>query len=302
MAQIDLAPIGEQKRSPNKPTTTEPQTEFSFTDQDFDYIRQFLYQETGISLSPIKRQMVYGRVVKRLRYCGCQSVAAYLRKMRQSEDEKEKLINALTTNKTHFFREQHHFDFIKQHLLAKWAQQPKTRIWSAGCSTGEEPYSLACLIHLFSVYLRSKGSSASFQDARILATDLDTNVLERAKRGVYCESALDSIPESYLKSCFRKGRGENLGHIQVKPEVAQQVVFNQLNLQRPWPIQAELDLIMCRNVMIYFDKQTQKSLIQRFYDQLKPGGYLIIGHSEGLGELSHLFEHKGMTIFRKRED
>ncbi|MDA9556139.1 protein-glutamate O-methyltransferase CheR [Vibrio sp.] len=274
-------------------------SEFEFTEKDFNFIREFIYQTAGIQLADSKQRMVYGRVVKRVRSLKLNSISNYLQFMQTSPDEREMLINALTTNKTHFFRESHHFDFVKKELLPNWKGKETIRIWSSASSTGEEPYSLACLLHLYDIYAKTKGIPHNLTKYKLLATDLDTNVLKKAKQAVYDESSANNIPSLYLKHCFVKGKGANAGKIRMRPEIASMVTFNQLNLLEQWPMKNKFDLIFCRNVMIYFDKPTQEKLLTRFHQQLAPNGYLIIGHSEGVGSLEHLYEPLGMTIYKK---
>ncbi|MGF1709451.1 protein-glutamate O-methyltransferase CheR [Vibrio kagoshimensis] len=268
--------------------------EFELTEKDFKFVQWFIHKNAGIHLTDQKYAMVYGRVSRKMREKKVGRFADYRKMIEHSKSEQIAFVNALTTNKTSFFREQHHFDYLEKTLVPKWVNQRKqeVRIWSAGCSTGEEPYSyMAALNHA--------NAFEHFSKVALLATDLDTNVLAHAKAGVYDEEAIDSIPKSYLKGNFVKGKGEFLGKIKCAIKLQQQVVFKQLNLLESWPMTKKFDLISCRNVMIYFDKETQKLLIDRFCQQLNEGGSLFIGHSESVGADCQQFEHLGNTIYLK---
>ncbi len=269
--------------------------EFELTNEDFKFIQWFIHKSVGIFLSDKKKAMVYGRISRLLREHGMQRFSQYRELIEVDDNEKINFINNITTNKTHFFREMHHFDYVANVLVARWQhnRNSKIRIWSAGCSTGEEPYSYMSL--LATLGLLDKG-----MDIRLLASDLDTKVLAHAREGIYSESSLDSIPEPFLKSSFVKGKGKQSGNIKVKQKLQQHITFNQLNLLAEWPIKQKFDLISCRNVMIYFDKPTQERLIRRFYDYLTDDGVLFIGHSESVGNCTDIFRHIGHTIYLKQ--
>ena len=280
--------------NPSTHAMTDSKKEFELTEKDFKFVQWFIHKNAGIHLTDQKYAMVYGRVSRKMREKGVVRFADYREIIEHSKPEQIAFVNALTTNKTSFFREQHHFDYLEKTLVPKWIKQRKQeiRIWSAGCSTGEEPYSyLAALSHA--------NAFEHFSKVALLATDLDTNVLAHAKAGVYDEEAIDSIPKSYLKGNFVKGKGEFIGKIKCAKKLQQQVVFKQLNLLEKWPMTKKFDLISCRNVMIYFDKKTQKMLIDRFCQQLNEGGSLFIGHSESVGPDCQQFEHLGNTIYLK---
>lgn len=269
--------------------------EFEFSRQDFKFVQWFIHKSVGIHLTDQKFAMVYGRVSRKLRERRLERFTDYRALIENSKDEQSAFINALTTNKTAFFREKHHFDYLESILIPRWKQLRKReiRIWSAGCSTGEEAYSyLASLNHA--------GAFDCFERVSLLATDLDTNVLAHARRGIYDKEALRAIPSHYLKHSFVKGKGDNQGKIKPTRWLTDHVTFNQLNLLGDWPMRRSFDLISCRNVMIYFDKPTQRVLLERFYEQLDPDGTLFIGHSESVGNDSALFRHLGNTVYSKQ--
>jgi chemotaxis protein methyltransferase CheR len=272
------------------------QQEFPFTTRDFERVRTLVHGYAGISLADSKHNLVYNRLTRRLRTLGFESFEAYLSFVEGpgKEEEFTHLINAITTNLTFFFREYHHFEFLQQELfpqlLVKNAQQKKIRIWSAGCSTGEEPYSLAIV---------AKESIPAGWDVRIDASDLDTNVLQTGQQGVYAMESLKDVPEARIKRWFMRGSGANSGLVKVKPELQEIIKFQQVNLMLDWPWSEPFDLIFCRNVVIYFDKPTQQKLFSRYYNQLKPDGHLFIGHSESLYKVSDQFKLLGKTIYQK---
>lgn len=269
--------------------------EFELTAKDFKFIQWFMHKHAGIYFSDRKRTMVYGRISRQLRRLGLKRFSEYRAIIEQDKEEQSRFINCLTTNKTQFFREYHHFEFLEKVLMAEWQQQGNRRvhIWSAGCSTGEEPYSFISSLH-------SAHALDIFESVRITATDLDTKVLEHAKRGIYSEEALEAIPAKYLKPCFVKGVGHQAGKIKIRSGLQSWIQFHQLNLLERWPFDVQFDLISCRNVMIYFDKKTQAELITRFHQQLKPNGVLFIGHSESMPTHLDLFHHLGHTIYVKK--
>lgn len=267
-----------------------------FTDGDFDFIRRVVVEQTGITLSEQKRELVYGRLAKRLRTLDLQSFAQYCSYLEQSPDELHELVNAITTNLTSFFREPYHFDYLRDSLLPELlrrnAQSRRIRIWSAGCSTGEEPYSIAMV-------LRDALPAGQGWDAKILATDIDSNVLARAQQGMYAQERASSIPERYQRRSLHKGQGDNAGMLRVSDEVRSLITFRQLNLMQEWPMKGPFDVIFCRNVVIYFDKPTQRRLFNRYADLLVDGGHLFIGHSETLFKVCDRFTLIGRTIYRK---
>ncbi len=241
-----------------------------------------------------KNSMVYGRITRRLRRTGIASFREYFDHLDTDVAERRAFINALTTNKTHFFREKHHFDYLEQVVIPQWQNSGKKRIrvWSAGCSSGEEPYGIAALFAHHSLL-------SSPYDTKILATDLDTKVLETARAGVYEISAAEAIPNYLLAAGFHRGKGKNAHLLKANALLRKSIVFNPLNLMFEWPHKGEFDVIFCRNVMIYFEKETQKELIARYWHQLSDNGLLFIGHSEGLGEMASHFKSLGKTMFQK---
>ncbi len=266
--------------------------EFPMSDADFHTIRKLVHEETGISLAETKRDMVYGRLAKRIRALGMTSFTAYVRLLRDPEgEEMPHLVNAITTNLTFFFREPHHFDFLRQTALPEAIQANrstgKIRIWSAGCSTGEEPYSIAIVLH--------EALKGHKFDAQVLATDLDSNVLATASAGVYDLSRLDGLDVAVKKQYFLRRDDK----VRVKPVLSPYVQFRQLNLLRDWPMKGLFDVIFCRNVLIYFDGPTQQKLFARFASQLRAGGYLVIGHSETMHPRNERYEYLGKTIYQR---
>jgi chemotaxis protein methyltransferase CheR len=269
--------------------------EFEFTENDFKFIQWFMHKHVGIYFSDKKKAMVYGRVSRQMRRLHLYRFTQYRRVIEKEPQERVLFINCLTTNKTQFFREYHHFEFLEKVLIGEWQQNGKRdiRIWSAGCSTGEEPYS-------FIASLYKAGAYECFDSVEFMATDLDTNVLEHAKQGIYAQEALPSIPQRYLNPCFVKGKGKQQGKIKMVSGLQKQVQFTQVNLLEQWDFTRKFDVISCRNVMIYFDKQTQAALINRFHQALNPNGVLFLGHSESIPPTMDFFHHLGHTIYVKK--
>ncbi|WP_415903975.1 CheR family methyltransferase [Neptuniibacter sp. QD48_55] len=268
--------------------------EFTFTRQHFVKVRDELYDYAGIVLADHKQDMAYNRLVRRLRELKLANFDDYFSFLDNNPVEFSQFINALTTNLTAFFREKHHFEFITNTIIPeiKASNASRVRGWSAGCSLGEEPYSLA-------ITLLEAGIDPSCWDIRLLATDIDSKVLSSAKSGIYTEDRIKNLPDSQLKRWFLKGKGSQKGFVKVKPELQNLLRFNYLNLMQDWPIEGPLDFIFCRNVMIYFDQNTQARLLDRMHSLLKPNGYLFVGHSEALARHASNFELVGKTIYRK---
>ena len=273
--------------------------EFLFTENDFKYLTQLIHETTGISLKSDKQELVYGRLSRRLRELGLTSFNQYCDLLKNDDkDEAVHFINAITTNVTHFFRENHHFEFLKDTLIPELirekssAYQPKLRIWSAGCSSGNEPYSIAMV-------LKECISNASRWDVKILATDLDSNILNVAKLGIYPYSSMKTVTEDRRKRWFKSGSGINDGTVKVSRDLKDLISYKKLNLMDTWPMEGKFDFIFCRNVAIYFDTQTREKIIDRFADQLTDNGYLFVGHSETLFSVTSRFESVGKTIYRK---
>ncbi|MBI3131751.1 MAG: protein-glutamate O-methyltransferase CheR [Acidobacteria bacterium] len=268
--------------------------DFPLSAPSFEAVRRLLHKHTGIHLGPQKQAMVRVRLIKRLRAHGLQDFDAYLMLVKGPESpEWGAFVNALTTNLTSFFREKHHFEFLASHFAAHPVPGGRLQAWSAGCSTGEEPYTLAMVM------------AASFPewDVRILATDVDTSVLETARRGVYPEERVEKLDREWKRFAFLKGTGAQAGQVRVRPELQAMVEFGIFNLlgTTGWPRPSSRDVIFCRNVMIYFDKPTQRELLRRFRAALVPGGLLLVGHSEALLDASLGFQSLGGTVYRKAE-
>ena len=275
----------------------EKQREFNFTDHHFNILKTLVNKHTGISLSDAKRELVYGRVTRRLRKLGLTSFDQYCRLLKTNLDtELTNFINAITTNKTEFFRESHHFDFLAKtvipYLLKARNQQRRIRIWSAGCSTGQEPFTIAMVL------METIPTLANW-DVRILATDIDSAVLDQCRQGIYAENLVGGISKARLKRWFKKGRGNNKGMLRIAPELQALISFEKLNLMDDWPLRGPFDILFCRNVVIYFDKPTQKKLFDRYANILADDGYLFIGHAESLFSISDRYQHLGQTIHKK---
>jgi len=272
---------------------TEAARDFPFTSQDFERIRSLIYREAGISLSDQKRDMVYNRLARRLRLTGIKTFATYLDGLEKSRDpqEWEAFTNALTTNLTAFFREGHHFPILAAH--AKASAKPLS-VWCCAASTGEEPYSIAMTL--------AEVGGVQMQ-AKIVASDIDTQALAAASDGVYTTENIKSMQDARLKRFFLKGTGSRAGRVRVNDATRAMVSFEQVNLiAPPWPHilrQAPFDVIFCRNVMIYFDKPTQARILESFAPLLKPGGLLFAGHSENFSYMTTAFRLKGQTVYER---
>jgi chemotaxis protein methyltransferase CheR len=267
-----------------------------FDDDLFIKFKELIYQEAGIKLTDLKKALIQARLSKRLRYLGIPSYRDYYYYLIDHfTEEKIEFINAITTNKTEFFREGRHFEFIKDSCLPEFEirGKKKIKIWSAGCSTGEEAYSIAITLREFYAGGRSP-------EIRILATDIDTNVLERAYSGLYTLEQVKDIDIALLKKYFKRGTGDNEGLFRVKDEIRDMILFRRLNLlDDTYPMKGKFDILFCRNVIIYFDRPTQKDLFEKFSRYLDEEGYLFIGHSENLTSVSNKFTLLGHTIYRK---
>lgn len=263
---------------------------FPFTTDDFHRIRQLIYRVAGISLAPSKKDLVYSRLARRLRARQIDSFAGYIRLLEQGDkQERMEFINALTTNMTSFFREAHHFPILAQHLGSLPRTKPVS-IWTCASSSGEEPYSIA-----MTVVDHFKTFEAP---VRILATDIDTNVLEKARRGVYHLDQLHMLSAEQLKRYFLRGEGGNGGFARVKPELQQLITFRRLNLlDEKWGFGEKFDAIFCRNVMIYFDKNTQYQILRKMQPCMQPNGLFFAGHSESFHHAVELFRVCGKTVY-----
>ncbi len=264
--------------------------EYTFTSKDFERICKLIYKHAGISLSSSKQNMVYSRLVRRLRVNGFGSFKVYLDYLECGDlVELEAFTNALTTNLTAFFREQHHFPILQQHI-EKQKNHQKIQLWCSASSTGEEPYSMAmAMVELFRSFT---------PPVHILATDLDTNVLATAQQGIYSLEKLDKLPKEKLRQFFQKGKGNHAGSARVRPELRNLITFRQLNLlEENWSIRGRFDAIFCRNVMIYFDKLTQYTILKKFEPLLANDGLLFAGHSESFQHAADLFKLREKTVY-----
>jgi chemotaxis protein methyltransferase CheR len=274
--------------------------EFQFSETDFRSLVALARERTGISLSDSKRNLIYSRLSRRLRALGMTSFRAYRDYLASPEGEREieSFINSISTNLTKFFRESHHFDHLRDRVAMPFAQtasgkiSQRLRLWSAGCSTGEEPYSIAAV-------LRRAIPNIDQQDVRLLATDIDTEVLGKAARGEYPAASIEDVPENYRGTISPKSSRSSSGAVVMGDDLKSLISFRHLNLMEPWPMRGLFDAIFCRNVMIYFDGPTKMALIDRFIEQLKPGGWLYIGHSESLLGTHKNLSHAGRTIYRR---
>ncbi|MFG6449668.1 CheR family methyltransferase [Roseateles sp. BYS180W] len=275
------------------PPTETLDHEFSFSKNDFDKVRQLIYQHAGISLHEGKRAMVYSRLSRRLRETGHRSFADYLSWLQsisgaQGEQEWQEFVNCLTTNLTSFFREEHHFHALTEDLRG-FKDRP-VRIWCSASSTGEEPYSILMTCH---------EAMGGLNQVQIVASDIDTNVLNTARRGVYNADAR-GLSAQRLKQYFMRGTGANEGRIRIKPELAKVIDFRSLNLMHEqWSLGEPFHVVFCRNVMIYFDAPTQRKVLERIHRVMKPHGLLYVGHSENFTESKDLFKLRGKTIYER---
>lgn len=275
------------------------QREFPMTDKDFAFIRSLAKKNTGIELGDHKKEMIYSRIVRRIRALRLNSFNEYCHYLENNLAlELTDFVNAITTNLTAFFRESHHFDFLRDTVLPELKEQHKIdkrlRIWSAGCSTGEEPYSLAITLH-------EAMKNTSGWNARILATDLDSNVVAHGRAGIYSGERFRKVDSKIANKYFSQlndGSASEGSRI-ASDTLKQYITFNRLNLLGDWPMKGKFDVIFCRNVVIYFSKDTQRTLFDRYAELLNPNGYLFIGHSESLHGVSNRFESLGRTMYRK---
>jgi len=266
--------------------------EFLMTEKDFRIISDLAYSYTGIVLGDHKQDMVYGRLARRMRELNLGTFSDYCAIIQNDKDpEISRFINAITTNLTSFFRESHHFDYLTNHVLPElYGQKGSTvRAWSAGCSSGEEPYSISLTLNEY--------APIKSWDKKVLATDLDSNVLHKASQGIYEVERIESLSKSVKSKWFLHDRNHP-DIVKVAPTLQELVRFKRLNLLESWPMKGKFDFIFCRNVMIYFDEPTQERLLNRYADYLKPGGHLFIGHSESMHSVAQRFDSLGNTIYR----
>lgn len=265
--------------------------EFVWTNADFARVQALIYQRAGISLHDGKHAMVYSRLSRRLRDTGHTSFREYLSWLETHDGpEWQEFVNALTTNLTAFFREQHHFEIFASHLRSK--PSANWRVWCNAASTGEEPYSIVITA------LEALGAGASF---KLTASDIDSRVLATAAQGVYRLDSVKGLSPERLQKFFLKGKGGNAGMVRAKPELRRAIDFMSVNLIRDdWPFKEPFDVVFCRNVMIYFDAPTQRRVLERIHRVLKPGGMLFVGHAENFSESKDLFTLRGKTVYERR--
>jgi chemotaxis protein methyltransferase CheR len=282
-------------RPPPSPATATlvPDREFHFTQADFDRVRKLIYDHAGISLAPIKQDMVYSRLARRLRALKLTTFQDYLALLEGGDaSEWETFVNSLTTNLTAFFREAHHFEILRKQLQER-PQRP-LRIWCSAASTGEEPYSLAMTA--------CEAFDSPTPPVEIIASDIDTNVLATAQKGVYALDRVERVAPARLQRFFLKGAGSQAGYARVRPELQRLVRFVRVNLlDARWPVQGPLDALFCRNVMIYFDKPTQYQILKKFVPLLRDDGLLYAGHSESFLHAADLFHSLGRTVYERAD-
>ena len=269
--------------------------EYSITAKEFQQFRTLIYDESGISLSDQKTSLLASRLSKRLRDLNLGTFSEYYAKVMEDQTREEftRLLDLISTNKTDFFREPKHFDFLRERILPELNTTKQIRIWSSACSTGEEPYTIAMTLY-------EGVQNPERWDFKILASDLSTRVLAKAAAGMYDEDRFRGMPPDVVQRHFLRGRGDQTGFFKVKPHLASAIAFRRLNLMDDrFPIKNPLDLIFCRNVMIYFDRPTQGTLVNKLHHYLKPGGYLFIGHSESLQWVTHPFKSLAPTIYQR---
>ncbi len=272
-------------------------SEFVLSDAAFNRIRELVRAHTGITLTEAKRQMVYGRLVRRLRARKMSGFTEYVALLERADPiELQEFTNAITTNLTSFFREPHHFEYLAEQVLpdiaARTQASGRLRIWSCACSTGEEPYSIAMVLREQQRVLRGK-------DIKILATDLDSSVLATGAAGVYPVERLRGVSKSRAAEFFNAGTGAQPGTVKVAGALRQLITFKQLNLMDEWPMRGQFEVIFCRNVVIYFDADTKRALFARMAQLQPPGSILFLGHSESLYRVSDQYELIGRTIYRR---
>ena len=273
---------------------------FQLTEAQFSKLASLVYSLCGIHLGEGKRELLRARLAKRLRATGCRDVQDYIERLEgdRSGHELVCFLDVITTNKTDFFREPKHFEFLVDEVLPKLDKlcsggEPQ-RIWSAACSTGEEPYTLAMVLLEHRALWERRG-------AGILASDLSTKVLEQAQNGVYAQDRVADIPRPFLTKYFQRGTNRWAGYVRVRPELRKMVQYRRLNLMDNFDFDKPFHVIFCRNVMIYFDKPTQERLVEKFRNCLAPGGYLMVGHSESLTGIRHRLAFTRPAVYRRQD-
>ena len=271
------------------------EAEFAFGDADFQRVRRMIHERAGIDLGPNKVSMVYSRLSRRLRELGLSDFSSYLDALARDarSDEWQQFVNALTTNLTAFFREAYHFPVLADFMRERARAGQPLRVWCAASSTGEEPWSIAMTA------IETLGQGAP---VKIFASDIDTKVLEQARRGVYPIAAVDALDAERRRRFFQRGTGRNDGFARVRPELAKLVEFGRVNLiEDGWPMRDRFDAVFCRNVMIYFDKPTQRAVLERLHRVIEPQGLLFVGHSENFTGNRDLFLLRGKTVYARVE-
>lgn len=272
--------------------TSSQSREFEWTDSDFDKIQTLIYAKAGISLHDGKHAMVYSRLSRRLRETGHVSFKNYLAWLESTDGpEWQEFVNALTTNLTSFFRERHHFEMFSDYLKSN-APSKRCSVWCAAASTGEEPYSIAITA------MEALGAANGFT---LIASDIDSKVLATADKGIYKIDSLKGVSQSQLQRFFLRGVGLNSGMVRIRPDVQKLIEFTVVNLiHKNWPFKDSFDVVFCRNVMIYFDAETQRKVLEGIHKVMKPGGLLFVGHAENFSDSKDLFVLKGKTVYERR--
>lgn len=275
------------------------------SDREFRRFSDLIFGQCGIHLPKAKKTMLSGRLRKRLNHLkmSFKQYYDYVSDNKEGSDELRNMLDAVSTNKTDFFREAKHFDFLTEDLLplmlrtGKWLPGKRLNVWSAGCSSGEEPYTIAMVLADFASRHRTG-------DFSVLGTDISTRVLEKAEKGIYPESVIGPIPVNLKQHCLMKGSGPQKGFYRIVPELRSKVKFQRLNLndKADFGMNTRMDIIFCRNVIIYFNRETQKKLFKKFYNQILPGGYLFIGHSESLHGINDEFKSVAVATYVKHEN
>jgi chemotaxis protein methyltransferase CheR len=290
---LDTAPAPALSRSSDGARGALNASDIRLSPEVFKKIQALMYRRFGIALGDHKRDLVVSRLADRLRQRGLGSYEEYLRLVMKDEsgDELSAMVDSLTTNHTSLYREPEHFDYLAQAVLPQLKNQTSISIWSAGCATGEEPYSIAC-------WLMEKLGSLRPETA-ILATDISGRALRAAQQGVYGEDRFGGLPEAWRRKFLLRGEGRRQGLYRFKPEVQKLVRFKYLNLNEPFAGVGHFDIIFCRNVMIYFDQPTRERLLSKLAKQLSPGGYFLPGHAESLSPELHGMKRVHPAVYRK---
>jgi len=304
--EIDSRPAGTAASLPDAAASSLASLQaFSreISEKEFLRLRNFVHEEAGIWLSQAKTALLVGRLAKRLRHHGLKSFKQYYDLVIHSPEERIQMLDALSTNETRFFREPQHFELLKSVIFPRWAEEAATgrrsrkiRVLSAGCSTGQEPYSLAMV-------LLDRLPAASGWEIEIIATDLSTRALEIARRGIWPATKADEIPSAYLKAFMLKGFANQAGKIKAGPEIQSIVRFFRMNLNEPaYPLTGKFEMIFCRNVLIYFDQRGRERVVRRLTSFLSPDGYLFLGHAESLHAMSDRLRALIPTVYTGKDD